>query len=105
MVKKRQNSNPTRKPKPDKGPGGAPLGNRNAAKVGRELRLELYLSKFRRKHFEKYFYLKNGRTHFDDEELRETFRRLAYAALDQLMMEEFERHQPGSISSSSGETF
>lgn len=90
---------------PAKGKAGAPRGNRNAVKAGEDLRMEMYLSKYKRAFFEQYFELKFGRPARSDDELRETFRQLAYAALDHAMAEEFERHQPGSVTASSGETF
>jgi hypothetical protein len=74
------------------GRGGAPKGNRNAAKMGSDLRLEMYLSKVKRGFFEEFFSLKYGRPPHHEEELRELFRQIAYSALDRAMVEEFERH-------------
>jgi hypothetical protein len=88
-----------------KNKGGAPKGNRNAAKLGEDLRLELYLSKTRRGFLQEFFELRFGRPARDEEELREIVRQIAYSALDRVLVEEFERHQPGRIFSSSGETF
>jgi hypothetical protein len=88
-----------------KNKGGAPRGNRNAAKLGEDLRLELYLSKIKRGFLQEFFELHFGRPAHDEEELREIVRQIAYNALDRVLVEEFERHQPGRISSSSGETF
>ena len=69
-------------PKTNPPKGGAPKGNRNAAKVGRDLRLELYLSKVKCGFFEEFFILKFGRPPYSDDELREVARKIAYAALD-----------------------
>ena len=83
---------------------GAPKGNRNAAKVGEDLRFEMYLSKLRRGFFEEWFALKFGRPPLGEDELREAARQLASTAIDRAMVEEFERHQPGRTSGS-GEVF
>lgn len=83
---------------------GAPKGNRNAAKVGDDLRFEMYLSKLRRGFFEEWFALKFGRPALGEDELREAARQLASTAIDRAMVEEFERHQSGRTSGS-GEVF
>lgn len=83
---------------------GAPKGNRYAAKVGEDLRMELYLSKTRRTFMEKWYELRYGK-HPGEDELREAVRRLANAAIDQAMIDEFERHQPGSVWGNGGEVF
>jgi ribosomal protein L29 len=82
---------------------GAPKGNRNAAKLGEDLRFEMYLSKIRRNLFEEWFQLKFGSMPNEDD-LREAARAIANAALDHEMATEFERHQPGRTSNS-GEVF
>jgi hypothetical protein len=79
---------------------GAPRGNRNAAKVGEELRLELFLSKPRRKFFEEWFSLKYGRAALNEDELREMARQLANAAIDQAIVEEFKLHYPNRFGGS-----
>jgi hypothetical protein len=78
---------------------GAPKGNRNAAKVGEDLRFEMYLSKVRRGFLAEWFELKFGYVP-TDQELREAARNLANVAIDRAMVEEFEKHYP-----SSGEVF
>jgi len=85
-----------------KRPKGAQKGNRNAAKVGEDLRLELFLSKWRRSFLEEWFLLKFGRPAAGEDELREVVRQIANAALDRAFVEEFEVHKPGS---NRGETF
>jgi hypothetical protein len=92
------------KPKTKRGTAGAPRGNRNAAKVGDDLRLELFLSKPRRMFLEEWFTLKFGRAAADEDELREAVRKLANNAINQAIVEEFERHQPGRTSNG-GEVF
>ncbi len=79
---------------------GAPKGNRNAAKVGEDLRLELYLSKIRRSFLEEWFFLKFGRQP-TQAELKEAVRTIANNAIILAMIEEFERHKPGSTVGSS----
>jgi hypothetical protein len=93
------------KPKQGQRRAGAPKGNRNAAKIGEDLRFEMYLSKTRRGFFEEWFSLKFGRMALSEDELREAARQLANAAIDRAMVEEFERHQPGRTTSSGGEVF
>jgi hypothetical protein len=83
---------------------GAPKGNRNAAKIGEDLRFEMYLSKVRRTFFEEWFVLKFGRPPTGEEELREAARQLASTAIDRAILEEFERDQPGRTSGT-GEVF
>lgn len=63
---------------------GAPKGNRNAAKIGDDLRFEMYLPKFKRTFLEEYFRLKYGRRPTEDE-LRAVARQIAYAAIDHAM--------------------
>ena len=91
------------KEKEKKGKAGAPRGNRNAAKLGEDLRLELYLSKIRRGFLEEWYELRNGSKPTEDQ-LRESVRQLANRAIDQAILEEFERHQPGRTVPS-GEVF
>jgi len=61
-------------------------------------------SKPRRMFFEEWFLLKNGRPHPREDELREEARKLANAAIDHAIVEEFERHPPGRTNSG-GEVF
>jgi hypothetical protein len=82
---------------------GAPKGNRNAAKLGEDLRTEFYLSKVRRSFLEEWYLLKYGQPASEDE-LREAIRVLANNAINQAIVEEFERHQPGRTNSG-GEVF
>lgn len=70
---------------------GAPQGNRNAAKIGTDLRWEMYLPKFKRTFLEEYFRLTYGR-HPTEDELRAVARQIAYAAIDHALVEEFEKH-------------
>lgn len=93
-----------RKEKTEGGKVGAPKGNRNAAKVGEDLRFEMYLSKTRRGFFEEWFVLKFGRPPLGEDELREAARQIASIAIDRAIIEEFER-QPGRINQSGGEVF
>lgn len=83
---------------------GGQKGNRNAAKLGQELKFEMFLSKPRRMFFEEWFILKYGRLPLGQDELREAARQLANAAIDRAIVEEFERHQPGRTNSG-GEVF
>lgn len=83
---------------------GAQKGNRNAAKLGEDLRFEMYLSKIRRGFLEEWFTMKFGRLPLAEDELREAARQLANAAIDRAIIEEFERHQPGRTGGS-GEVF
>lgn len=83
---------------------GGQKGNRNAAKLGEELRFEMFLSKPRRMFFEEWFLLKFGRLALGEDELREAARQVANGAIDQAIVEEFERHQPGRTNSG-GEVF
>ena len=83
---------------------GGQKGNRNAAKLGQELRFEMFLSKPRRMFFEEWFTLKYGRLPLGEDELREAARKLANAAIDRAIVEEFELHQPGRTNSG-GEVF
>ena len=83
---------------------GAPKGNRYAAKVGDDLRLELYLSKTRRTYMERWYELRYQRQPSEDE-LRDAVRILANSAIHQAMIDEFERHQPGLIWGNGGEVF
>lgn len=89
--------------KRNQGRVGAPKGNRNAAKIGEDLRFEMYLSKIRRGFLQEWYQLKFGRSASEDE-LREAARNLANAAIDRALVEEFERHQPGRTAGS-GEVF
>lgn len=82
---------------------GAPRGNRNAAKVGEDLRVEVYLSKVRRGFLEEWYVMKYGKQP-NEEDLREAVRLISSNALTQALIEEFERHQPGRTSSG-GEVF
>ena len=83
---------------------GGQKGNRNAAKIGEGLRVEIYLSKPKRMFFEEWFLLKFGRLALSEDELREAARQLANAAIDQAIVNEFEKHQPGRTNSG-GEVF
>jgi hypothetical protein len=83
---------------------GAQKGNNNAAKIGEELRFEMFLSKPRRMFFEEWFLLKFGRLALGEDELREAARQIANSAIDRAIVEEFERHQPGRTNSG-GEVF
>ncbi len=82
---------------------GAPKGNRNAAKVGEDLRFEMYLSKTRRGFLEEWYLLKFGRAASEDE-LREVARGLANSAIDRALVTEFELHEPGRTTKN-GEVF
>lgn len=96
-----------KKPKAANGlkkPRGGQKGNRNAAKLGEDLRFEMYLSKTRRGFFEEWFTMKFGRLPLAEDELREAARQLANAAIDHAIIEEFERRHPGRTSGS-GEVF
>ncbi len=86
-----------------RGPGGQ-KGNTNAAKLGDDLRFEMYLSKPRRMFFEEWFLLKFGRLALGKDELREAARQIANLAIDGAIIEEFERHHPGRTHSG-GEVF
>ena len=86
------------------GGGGAPKGNRNAAKIGADLRFEMFLSKPRRMFFEEWFNLRFGRPPLNENELREVARQLANTAIDRAIIEEYEQHQPGRTNSG-GEVF
>lgn len=83
---------------------GGQKGNRNAAKVGEDLRVELYLSKIKRGFFEEWFEMTNGRKPYSEDELREAARKIATAAIDRAIVEEFEKRQPGRTNSG-GEVF
>jgi hypothetical protein len=89
--------------KEKKGKAGAPRGNRNAAKVGEDLRLELYLSKIRRGFLEEWYELRFGVRPTEDQ-LRESVRQFANKAIDRAILEEFEHHHPGRTVPS-GEVF
>jgi hypothetical protein len=84
---------------------GAPRGSRNAAKGGRDLKYQMYMSKTRRGFFEEYFTLRFGRPPSSDDELRELARQIAEQAITHSMVEEFERHDPGSTTRGSSEVF
>ncbi len=79
---------------------GAPRGNRNASKIGEDLRLELFLSKPRRMFFEEWFSLKFGRAALSEDELREAARQLANTAIDQAIVEEFKLRYPNRFGGS-----
>jgi hypothetical protein len=83
---------------------GGQKGNRNAAKLGGDLRFEMFLSKPRRMFFEEWFVLKFGRIPLGEDELREAARQIANNAIDRAIVEEFERNQPGRTNSG-GEVF
>lgn len=93
----------TNEPK-KKNVGGAPKGNRNAAKSGEDLRIEFYLSKVRRQLLMEWFELCFGFSP-NEEQLREALRQLLNMALDRTMAEEFEKHRPGSTKGGYGEVF
>jgi hypothetical protein len=84
--------------------GGAPKGNRNAAKSGEDLRIEFYLSKVRRQLLSEWFELRFGFSP-SEEQLREALRQVLNMALDHTMAEEFEKHRPGSTKGGYGEVF
>ena len=94
----------TNEEKSSKGRAGAPKGNRNAAKLGEDLRIELFLSKPRRLFLEEWFTLKFGRPAFSEDELREAIRTLVNNAINRAIVEELERHHPGRTNSD-GEVF
>lgn len=96
--------NKPRVTKKETGRRGAPKGNRYAAKVGEDLRLELYLSKTKRGFLEKWYELRYGKPPTENE-LREALRILVNSAIHQSLIEEFERHNPGSILGNGGEVF
>jgi hypothetical protein len=79
---------------------GAPRGNRNASKMGEDLRLELFLSKPRRMFFEEWFTLKFGRAALSEDELREAARQLANSAIDQAIVEELKLRYPNRFGGS-----
>ena len=85
--------------------GGAPKGNRNAAKLGEDLKYQMYMSKVRRGFFAEWFELKFGRAAISDKELVEAARQIADQAINREMVELFERHDPGRTSRGSSEVF
>jgi hypothetical protein len=86
-------------------PHGAQPLNQNALKEGDDLRLELFLSKFRRSLVEEWFRLAHGRPPLGESELREAVRKLINVRLDRALYEEIEQRQPGRFSSTGGEVF
>ena len=84
--------------------GGAPKGNRNAAKSGEDMRIEFYLSKVRRQLLSEWFELRFGFSPNEDQ-LREALRQILNTALNHEMVEEFEKHRPGSTKGGYGEVF
>ena len=54
--------------------------------------------------FEEWFLLKFGRLALGEDELREEARKLASAAIDRAIIDEFEKHQPGRTNGG-GEVF
>jgi hypothetical protein len=86
-------------------PRGAQPLNQNALKEGDDLRLELFLSKFRRGLVEEWFKLSYGRPPLGETELREAVRKLVNTRLDRALYEEIEQRQPGRFSSTGGEVF
>jgi hypothetical protein len=84
--------------------GGAPKGNRNAAKPGEDLRIEFYLSKVRRQLLIEWFELRFGFSP-NEEQLSEALRQILNTALNHEMVEEFEKHRPGSTKGGYGEVF
>ena len=88
-----------------KGKSGAPKGNRNAAKLGRDLKYQSYMSKLERSFFEEFFQLRFGRAARDDKELTQLARQLATQAIRREMVAEFERHEPGRTTRGSSEVF
>lgn len=87
------------------GKRGAPKGSHNAAKLGRDLKYQMYMSKVRRGFFEEYFELKFGRPAFNDNELSDLARQIAEEAITHAMVEEFERVQPGRTTRGVSEAF
>jgi len=88
-----------------KNKSGAPKGNRNAAKLGRDLKYQSYMSKLERSFFEEFFELRYGRAARDDKELIGLARQLATQAIRREMVQEFERHDPGCTTRGSSEVF
>jgi hypothetical protein len=88
-----------------KNKGGAPKGNSNATKLGKDLKYQSYMSKITRGFFEEFFELKFGRKPHNETELIQLARQIAENAIRAEMVQEFERQQPGRITSSSGEVF
>ena len=70
-----------------------------------DLRVELYLSKWRCGFLTEWLELRYGRPAHDREELRQAVRQLANAAIDHALVEEFERHRPGRTKLGSSEVF
>lgn len=83
---------------------GAPKGSRNAAKPGEDLRLELFFSKSRRFFLKDWYENQFGRTP-TEEQLREAARSLAQNAINQIIMEDYERRHPELFKSGRGEVF
>ena len=83
---------------------GAPKGNSNAAKIGKDLKVELYLSKMRQGLFEEWFELHFGKEPSEDE-LREAARSITNDAINKIMAQKFERYYPGQIGGSGSEVF
>ena len=88
-----------------KGKSGAPKGNRNAAKLGQDLKYQSYMSKLERGFFEEFFELRFGRAAHEDKELTQLARQLATLAIRREMVQEFERHDPGRTTRGSSEVF
>jgi hypothetical protein len=80
---------------------GAPKGSRNAAKPGEDLRLELFFSKSRRYFLEEWYESQFGRKP-TEEDLREAARTLALRAIDQVIIDDYERKHPPELG---GEVF
>jgi hypothetical protein len=76
---------------------GAPKGNRNAAKRGEALRIEWFLSKVKRGFLAEWYELNFG-VKPSEEQLREAARSIANLALDQALVQEFEKHYPSKAS-------
>ena len=83
---------------------GAPKGSRNAAKPGEDLRLELFFSKSRRFFLKDWYENQFGRTP-TEEQLREAARNLAQNAINQIIMEDYERRHPELFKSGRSEVF
>lgn len=83
---------------------GAPKGSRNAAKPGEDMRLELFFSKSRRFFLKDWYENQFGRTP-TEEQLREAARNLAQNAINQIIMEDYERRHPELFKSGRSEVF
>lgn len=74
---------------------GRPAGTGKPIKAGEDLRVDIFLSKPRRKLLEDYYLLKNHRRG-DEEELRGVARQVAYAAIERECIRFLTRSRAGS---------